>query len=64
MVEAAEQFLNIPDGNLAKWSAAQRTELAERNIGIIVTGQKPTEGNLLLPMVDSLGSKLAELGQG
>ncbi len=64
MVEAAEQFLNIPDGNLAKWSTAQRTELAERNIGIIVTGQKPTEGNLLLPMVDSLGSKLAELEQG
>lgn len=35
MVEAAEQFLNIPDGNLAKWSAAQRTELAERNISTV-----------------------------
>ncbi|HEY6768275.1 MAG TPA: hypothetical protein VI386_26260 [Candidatus Sulfotelmatobacter sp.] len=31
MSEAAEQFLNVPGGNLAKWSAAQRTELAERN---------------------------------
>jgi len=53
MSEAAEQFLNVPDGNLAKWSAAQRTELAERNISIIVTGQKPSEGNPCVIVVDT-----------
>jgi hypothetical protein len=35
MIEAAEMFLSIPEGNLAKLSTAQRTELAERNISII-----------------------------
>ena len=53
MSEAAEQFLNVPEGNLAKWSAAQRTELAERNISIIVTGQKPSEGNPCVIVVDT-----------
>ena len=53
MVEAAEQFLNIPDGNLARWSAAQRTELAERSISIIVSGQKPSEGNPCVTVVDT-----------
>jgi hypothetical protein len=53
MSEAAEQFLNIPDGNLAKWSAKQRTELAERNISIILSGQKPKEGNPCVIVVDT-----------
>ena len=53
MVEAAEQFLNIPDGNLARWSAAQRTELAEQSISIIVSGQKPSEGSPCVTVVDT-----------
>ncbi len=53
MSEAAEQFLNIPDGNLAKWSAEQRTKLAEQNISVIVTGQKPSEGNPCVIVVDT-----------
>jgi hypothetical protein len=53
MSEAAEQFLSVPEGNLAKWSAAQRTELAERNISIVVTGQKPSEGNPCVIVVDT-----------
>lgn len=53
MNEAAEQFLSIPEGNLAKLSTAQRTELAERNISIIVTGQKPDEGNPCVIVVDT-----------
>ena len=53
MSEAAEQFLNVPEGNLAKWSAAQRTELAGRNISIMVTGQKPSEGNPCVIVVDT-----------
>jgi hypothetical protein len=53
MSEAAEQFLSIPEGNLAKLSTAQRTELAERNISIIVTGQKPDEGNPCVIVVDT-----------
>jgi len=44
MIEAAEQFLAIPEGNLAKLSTVQRTALAAQNISIIVTGQKPNEG--------------------
>ena len=53
MREAAERFLSIPEGNLAKLSTAQRTELAERNISIIVTGQKPDEGNPCVIVVDT-----------
>jgi hypothetical protein len=53
MSEAAEQFLSIPEGNLARLSTAQRTELAERNISIIVTGQKPDEGNPCVIVVDT-----------
>ena len=53
MNEAAERFLSIPEGNLAKLSPAQRTELAEKNISIIVTGQKPDEGNPCVIVVDT-----------
>ena len=53
MNEAAEQFLNIPEGNLAKLSTAQRTDLAEKNISIIVTGQKPEEGNPCVIIADA-----------
>ena len=53
MIEAAEMFLSIPEGNLAKLSTAQRTELAERNISIIVTGQKPEDGNPCVLVVDT-----------
>ncbi|MGA2175931.1 MAG: hypothetical protein ABSH38_13210 [Verrucomicrobiota bacterium] len=53
MNEAAEQFLNIPEGNLAKLSPTQRTELAEKNISIIVTGQKPDEGNPCIIVADT-----------
>jgi hypothetical protein len=53
MNEAAEQFLNIPEGNLAKLSPAQRTELAEKNISIMVTGQKPDEGNPCVTVIDA-----------
>ncbi len=53
MVEAAEQFLEIPEGNLAKLSATQRTKLAEQSISIIMTGQKPAEGNPCILIVDT-----------
>jgi hypothetical protein len=53
MNEAAEQFLNVPEGNLAKLSTAQRTELAEKNISIIVIGQKPDEGNPCVIIADA-----------
>jgi hypothetical protein len=53
MNEAAEQFLNIPEGNLAKLSPTKRTELAEKNISIIVTGQKPDEGNPCVTVADT-----------
>jgi hypothetical protein len=53
MSEAAEQFLMIPEGNLAKLSATQRTELAGRNISIIVTGHKPADGNPCVVVVDT-----------
>ena len=53
MNEAAEQFLNIPEGNLAKLSPTKRTELAEKNISIIVTGQKPEEGNPCITIADT-----------
>jgi len=38
MVEAAEQFLSVPDGNLAKISTTERTKLAERYISVMITG--------------------------
>jgi hypothetical protein len=53
MNEAAEQFLKIPDGNLAKLSPMKRTELAEQNISIMVSGQKPDEGNPCVTIVDT-----------
>lgn len=53
MIEAAEQFLAIPEGNLAKLSTEQRTALAGQNISIIVTGQKPTDGNPCVIVVDT-----------
>ena len=53
MIEAAEQFLGIPEGNLAKLTAIQRTELAHKSISIIVTGQKPSDGNPCIMIVDS-----------
>lgn len=53
MLEAAEQFLLIPEGNLAKLSTAQRTALAEQNISIIMTGQKPNEGNPCVIVADT-----------
>lgn len=53
MNEATEQFLDIPEGNLAKLSPTRRTELVEKNIGIMVTGQKPDEGNPCVTIVDN-----------
>jgi hypothetical protein len=53
MGEAAEQFLKIPEGNLAKLSSVQRTELAEKSINIVLTGNKPSEGNPCVMVVDS-----------
>jgi hypothetical protein len=53
MNEAAEQFLSIPEGNLAKLSPGQRTELAGKNISIMVTGQKPGDGNPCVTVIDA-----------
>jgi hypothetical protein len=53
MSEAAEQFLQIPEGNLAKLSTLQRTNLASQNIAIIVSGQKPSDGNPCVTVVDT-----------
>lgn len=53
MREAAEQFLGIPEGNLARLTTSERTALAESNINLIVTGQKPSEGNPCVMIVDS-----------
>jgi hypothetical protein len=53
MSEAAEQFLSVPEGNLAKLSASQRTELAGRNISIMITGQKPADGSPCVVVVDT-----------
>lgn len=53
MSEAAEQFLAIPEGNLAKLSASQRTELAGKNISILITGQKPSDGSPCVIVVDA-----------
>ena len=43
MNEAAEQFLNIPEGNLGKTFAGAADRAGEKNISIMVTGQKPNE---------------------
>jgi hypothetical protein len=53
MTEAAEQFLQIPEGNLAKLSTVDRTTLAESSINVVLTGQKPSEGNPCVIVVDS-----------
>jgi hypothetical protein len=53
MTEAAEQFLEIPEGNLAKLSANQRTELALNNIRILITGQKPGDGSPCVIVMDT-----------
>jgi hypothetical protein len=53
MAAAAEKFLGVPDGNLARISAVQRTTLAESSISIIFTGNKPKQGNPCLFVVDA-----------
>lgn len=53
MTAAAEIFLGVPDGNLARISPVQRTALAKSNISIIFTGNKPKQGNPCLFVVDS-----------
>lgn len=62
MSDAAEQFLQIPEGNLAKLSTIQRTTLAEASINVVLTGQKPKEGtgNPCVMIIDSGEGQKAE----
>jgi len=53
MAEAAELFLGIPEGNLAKLSTSQRAELADNNISIVFTGNKPDEGCPCVFVIDT-----------
>lgn len=57
MVEASELFFNIPDGNLAKLSANQRTQLAESNINIMLTGSKPPDNPSIIIIDDGEGQE-------
>ncbi len=60
MIEAAEQFLQIPEGNLAMLATDQRTKLAEDSINVVLTGHKPREGNPCVMVIDSGEGQKAE----
>ncbi len=53
MYKAAEVFFELPSGNLAKVTTAKRTQLAEENIHLILTGQMPRDGNPCILVVDT-----------
>lgn len=57
MREAAEKFLGVPEGNLARVPSTHRTALAEQNISVVFTGSKPKKGadaiNPCILVVDS-----------
>lgn len=59
MSDAAERFLDVPDGNLAKLSSLDRTQLAEKSINVVVTGNKPSSGNPCVMVIDSGEGQLA-----